>query len=263
MMDKDKKQDPEVRRLLIMAILAGRIMLKNGAETYRVEDTIVRICKSRYNIKYVESFVTPTGIFLSIEYNKEVFSYLKRIKSRTIDLNKINMVNNFSREFVNSNMAVEEGIEKLKKINKVKTYSPHKKIIFASIAAAFFSLLFDGSFSDFLASFLVSVGVVLTTTKLDSLNTSFFINNIMGAGISSILAILLVNIGLGESIDKIIIGSIMTLVPGVAITNAIRDTISGDFVSGISRGMEAIITALSIAAGVGMILQIYYRSWLI
>ena len=46
----------------------------------------------------------------------------------------------------------------------------------------------------------------------------------------------------------------MPLVPGVAITNAIRDTMSGDFMSGLSRGMEAVFSALAIAFGVGIVL---------
>ena len=88
---------------------------------------------------------------------------------------------------------------------------------------------------------------------------TFFINNIIGASIASILSILAVNIGIGHNMDAIIIGSIMSLVPGVSITNALRDTISGDFISGSSRGMEAIFSALAIAFGVGIVLNIYYR----
>ena len=61
----------EAKKLLLLASLAGKIMLKNGAETYRVEDTVERICKSRMNIKYADAFVTPTGIFVSLEYEEE------------------------------------------------------------------------------------------------------------------------------------------------------------------------------------------------
>ncbi len=65
-----------------------------GAETYRVEDTIERICKSR-NIKYADAFVTPTGIFISLESEDEMMTYLVRVKSIKIDLDKINLVNDF------------------------------------------------------------------------------------------------------------------------------------------------------------------------
>lgn len=249
----------EVKRLLILAILAGRIMLKNGAETYRVEDTIIRICKSRKNIKYVESFVTPTGIFVSLEYGEEVLSYLQRINTIKIDLNKINMVNDFSRQFVSSDMNIEEATKKLKKIDDIGNYKSITRFFSGGIICAFFSLLFGGSFLDFLASFFTGIIVVAISTKLNNLGITFFISNFSGAAIASLLSMLFVKIGIGTNIDKIIIGSIMSLVPGVAITNAIRDTMSGDFVSGLSRGMEAVITAMAIAFGVGMILKIYFK----
>ena len=169
------------------------------------------------------------------------------------------MVNSFSRNFVESNMSVKKGIDELKKINKAENYNYCLRIILGSMAAAFFSLLFGGTFLDFLSSFLVSIAVVLVVDKLGESDSTFFVNNLIGASVASILAILAVTIGIGTNLDKIIIGAIMTLVPGVAITNAIRDTISGDFISGLSRGMEAIITALSIALGVGVILKIYFR----
>ena len=258
-MDLVSRDRDEAKKLLLLAALTGKTMLKNGAETYRVEDTIERICKSRLDIKYADAFVTPTGIFLSLEYKGEMFTYLIRIKSIRIDLNKIDLVNEFSREFVNSNMTVDEGIEKLKKINKAEGYSRITKNLFGAMACAFFALLFGGSFLDFISTYLVSITVLFTVGKIGQYKMTFFINNLIGASIASVLSIIVVSIGLGHNMDTIIIGSIMSLVPGVSITNALRDTISGDFISGLSRGMEAIFSALAIAFGVGIVLNIYYR----
>lgn len=261
-MDLVEKDRKEAKKLLLLAALTGKIMLKNGAETYRVEDTIERICKSRKQIKYADAFVTPTGIFVSLEYDGEMMTYLIRIKSIKIDLNKIDMVNEFSREFVSSHMSVDKGIEKLKKINQVESYSKAMKNLSGALACSFFALLFGGNFLDFVSTYLVSLVVLLTVGKIDKYKMTFFINNIIGASVASILSILVVNIGIGSNMDTIIIGSIMSLVPGVPITNALRDTISGDFISGLSRGMEAIFSALAIAFGVGIVLNIYYRGLL-
>jgi len=63
-----------------------------------VEDTIIRICKT-CDIPYVEAFVMPTGIFISVDEGKNdnnIFSFIKRIKNRTIDLDKVSKVNDFS-----------------------------------------------------------------------------------------------------------------------------------------------------------------------
>lgn len=248
-----------VKKLIVLATLAGRIMLKNGAETYRVEDTVIRICKSRNNIQYVDAFVIPTGIFISLEYNGELMSYIKRIKTISIDLNKIDLVNEFSRSFVNSDMSIDEGIEELKIINKINTYSPLVKTTFGSLAAAFFCVLYSGTFLDFIASFLVSFLVLYILDTISRFKLTFFINNFLGAILASLFSYFTVKIGIGENIDKVIIGSIMALVPGVAITNAIRDTMSGDFLSGLSRGMEAVFSALAIALGVGIILNFYLK----
>ena len=67
-------------------------------------------------------------------------------------------------------------------------------------------------------------------------------------------ALLLTAAGLGQSLDKIIIGALMALVPGIAITNAMRDIMAGDMVSGISKGAEALLIGAAIALGTAIAL---------
>ncbi|WP_352419927.1 threonine/serine exporter family protein [Proteiniborus sp.] len=248
----------EAKKLLSMAILAGKIMLENGAETYRVEDTISRICKSRSFITYSEPFVIPTGIHLAIGFGDDIMTYIQRTKSKTIDLNKIAMVNEFSRNFVNSDMTIEEGFKCLKEIDNEKAYPHLINILFGGFAGGFFSLLFGGTINDFICAFLISIIVVKITNILGKTNIIYFINNFVAAAIGTFFAIISVKLGIGHNMDKIIIGIIMPLVPGVAITNAARDSMLGDFLAGMSRGLEAIIVALSVAFGVGLMLIIYH-----
>ncbi len=259
MTPEEKLKKKEAKDLLLLATRAGSIMLQNGAETYRVEDTIVRICKSRKYIQAVDAFVTPTGIFASLECQGELITNIQRIKSIKIDLNKVDLINNFSRKFVNSNMTTKQGMSELIKINMIQSYSQAEIVIYGSLSAAFFSILFGGSSLDFVSSFLISAIVIICTTILGKYNITFFISNFCGAAIASILSIFFIKIGMGQNMDKIIIGSLMPLVPGVSITNAIRDTMSGEFVSGLSRGMEAFVIASAIAFGAGFVLNIYFK----
>lgn len=259
-MDSPKNSDREkVKRLLVLATLAGRIMLKSGAETYRVEDTVVRICKSRKNIVYADAFVIPTGIFISVEFKGELITYIKRIKSSRINLNKIDMVNEFSRSFVSSNMPIDQGLGELKKINKAIIYSSIFKVFSGSLAAASFSLIFGGTLLDSIGSFIVSCIVLTILNRLYQINLTFFIDNFAGAMLVSGLSYLSIKLGLGNNLDMVIIGSIMPLAPGVAITASIRDTMSGDYISGLSKGMEAVFSAFAIALGVGIILNFYLK----
>ncbi len=251
------KERQEVKKLLVLATLAGRIMLKAGAETYRVEDTVVRIIQSRKEIEHVDAFVIPTGIFISLEYKGELISYIKRIKSISIDLNKISQVNEFSRSFISSDISLDQGIQDLKVINKSKIYSSVEKSLFGSLASGFFTLMFHGSLLDFIGAFISSFLVIYLLNYLSKFDLNFFIDRFLGSFLASLVSFLLITIGIGSSLDKVIIGSIMPLVPGVAITNSIRDTMSGDFISGLSRGMEAIFAAFAIAIGVGLVILIF------
>lgn len=251
------KNNNDVKKLMELAINSGEALLKNGAEAYRVEDTMERICNSRMNIFNVNSFVTQTGIFLTFQYENQTYVDFKRVRNVSINLKKISEVNNFSRKFVCSNISLDEGLKTIEKINRMKTHTKLEKAIFGSASAAFFTLMFGGNISDFTASYFVSFLVISIMNITNEFNLSFFIDNFLGAFLASFFASISIKIGIGSNLDKIIIGSIMYLVPGVAITNAIRDTMSGDSLSGISRGMEAILSALAIAFGVGVVLAIY------
>ncbi len=247
------------RSILNLAVYAGEIMLKNGAETYRVEDTIVRICKA-YHIPNVESFVTPTGIFVTVDSEndlREPITFIKRIKTRTIDLSKVSKVNTFSRSLMESEKSIENGMNILKDIECYPTYPKYIRVFSAGLASAFFGVLLGAGILDFFSSFTISMIVFLAVNYFDHHQANFFIQNALGSALASALALLFVYLGFGINLDKIIISSIMILLPGVAITNAVRDSISGDLISGTARGVEALITAISIASGVGIIMNLW------
>ena len=72
------------KNVLRLALFIGELMLVNGAETYRVEDTILRICKSR-NYCHINVFTSPTVIIIS-DYRFDGYSFMRTIKNRSIDL---------------------------------------------------------------------------------------------------------------------------------------------------------------------------------
>ncbi len=256
----------EVKRILQISISAGKIMLEYGAETYRVEDTMNRICKSR-GIERVNNFVVPTSIFIACEYGQEAFSYIERARCTSINLNIIAMVNAFSREFVNSAMSLEDAEQKLYAIKNTQGYSPMISSLFGGAAGGFITLMFSGGIAEFVLSFIISALTVFTARQLTKRLLSYFTKNLIGGFLSVLMAVLLTDlyrlfVGVNLSIDKIIIGSLMPLMPGLAMINALRDSITGDYVSGMSKLSEAVLSAIAIAigAGAGLSLQlVLYR----
>ena len=243
--------------IIKLATEAGKIILENGGETYRVEETINRICAS-YEVEFIESFVTPTGIMVSAYTSSgDNVSVIRRIKRRSVDLEKISRVNDLSRDISLSKLTPEEFDYKLKEINSIPRYTLTKTLFFAGIAAAFFTLLFNGSFKDSLIAFFIGVIIKFITILSSELKINDFFVNILGGAIASIIALFFVYIGIGNNVDKIIIGSIMLLVPGIAITKAIRDTIAGDLLSGVARAVEAFLIAVGIAVGSGVVIGMW------
>lgn len=247
------------KKILILAVYAAEIMMKNGAEIYRVEDTVTRICKA-CGINYVEVFAMPTGIFVSLDKGgkeDDTQTYIKRIKGGNTNLSKISKVNQFSREFTTTDLSVDEGMKILKSIDEEPPYPLPVRLLGAAMVCSFFCVVFGGGPIDFCVAFISGVTCYSFSALLTKLDINFFIRGFCCCGIAAFIALTAAASIPQASYDPIIIGSIMLFVPGVAITNSIRDFLSGDMVSGLARLAEALLTAVSLASGAGVMLKIW------
>lgn len=250
----------DLNKLLKVTTLAGKIMLESGAETYRVEETMTRIC-SAFGASTADSFVIPTGIIVTVTYNDEVATLVKRITSRGVDLNRIDKINDLSRKIQTEKMDMCKFNEELISISNSDRYSFLTTLLFSSITAGCFSIMFGGTIKDFIAASIIGAAIKIVSIIFQKLNINeFFVNSVCG-GLCSVLAAIFFKINLCSNLDKTIIGSIMLLVPGLIITNAIRDTIAGDFLSGITKASEAFLIAVSIAVGTGAILSLFINKF--
>lgn len=246
-------------KLLQVSSFAGQILLQSGAETYRVEETICRICLS-FGADNVDSFVTPTGIIVSLYKDNKTYSTLKRVTSRGVDLNKIDKINNLSRLTENQNISIDSLYDSLKEIEHGDRYSTLTTLIFSAISAGSFALIFGGNFKDMISAAIIGLVIQILSINLSKLSVnSFFINAICGAT-SSAIAIFLFSINIASQVDKTNIGAIMLLVPGLAITNAARDIIAADYLSGITKAAEAFLIAVAIAVGSGTVLSFWINT---
>lgn len=81
--------------------------------------------------------------------------------------------------------------------------------------------------------------------------------NIFGRSCYCVADITLLCNRFGKNINPMITGAIMPLVPGLAITNAIRDIIAGDYLSGGARLFDAVVVAIALATGAGSVMYIF------
>ncbi|WP_125154696.1 threonine/serine exporter family protein [Clostridium rectalis] len=249
----------DINRILQLATLAGEIMLESGAEIYRVEETVERICHA-YGVFNTDSFITPTGLVVSVTNSFGITSSkVKRIKSRTVDLDKIALVNDLSRKICSEKLTLDFIEQSLKDIKSNKTYSKKIIILASCIAAGFFTLLYGGSKKDFITSLFIGGLIQIVNLKLNSIQTNAFFINAIGGALASFIALISTSLNLADNTDKIVIGSLMLLVPGLVITNAIRDTLAGDLMAGNCRAVEAFLIAIAIAVGSGITFSLWFN----
>jgi len=245
---------PNINEIMDVCLLAGKIMLENGAETYRVEDTMSRIAAG-YGIKQSHSFVTPTGIIFSADGSES--TKLARILERSTDLRKVTMVNSLSRQISSGEVPLAQARHQLKMLETARlAYPAFLKVTAAAIASGCFLIMFQGQWRDFLPAFIAGGVGYFCAVNLDRFVRVKFFSESLAAFVIGLLALIFVSLEIGLEMDKIIIGSVMPLVPGLLITNAVRDLMAGHLVSGLSKGAEAFLTAFAIGTGIAVVFSI-------
>ena len=84
---------------LAIASEAGHILLENGAEISRVEETMERIA-SHYGVDKKSFFVLSNGIFTTSSFNK--YANVEFIPFKGTQLDKVVAVNQLSRDIVSA-----------------------------------------------------------------------------------------------------------------------------------------------------------------
>lgn len=247
----------DYKLLMETAMLAGKLMLKSGAETYRVEDTMRHILKTS-NLDTVEILVMLTGINASVSGKDSMpVTMIQSVESRSTNLSVIEQVNQISRKYCGGEICLEEAHKMLEEVDPV-VYRKWISIFAPVGVAAGFTLFFDGTVWDLLATLAAGSFLSLVMFGGGKLRIPDLIMDILNAVSAGFMALVMKRIlGGAMNLDIVIIGSIMPLVPGVAITNAVRDTLQGDYISGCARILEAFLKAASVALGIGIALGVF------
>ena len=236
-------------KLLDACILAGKILMENGAEMHRVEDTMNRILETKHGQGEAVSFVIPTGIFVTTKYGKT--TKMKRILKRRTNLHQIVRINAFSRRFSQGEIDIDTFYDEIQRCdNSEDIYPVSFKIIAAGFVSAFMMLIFDGSTKDLPIALTVGMfGYFIYLLSAENIRVRF-IHEFISAFITGIIISLLNKYGYIHNFDTAMISTIVVLVPGIPIMNSIRDFLVGNTISGTVFLMEAFFIAVMIGAGV-------------
>ncbi len=234
--------------LLCLSLDIGEGMLRNGGEIGRIEDTIERICYA-YGAAHVEVFTIISVINAAIRMPDGSYStQMRRVKSTGTDLCKLEELNALSRQICRETPSLDEVDERIHEIKRRKSSPAWVQLLAWATAAGSFALFFGGGLRDGAVAFLVGMALC-AVENYSPRRFSLMARTLVSAFVAFLIAAVLVRLGVAPNLDKIMIGSYMLLVPGVAFGTAVRDLLGGDLLAGMLKTLQACLLALMIAFG--------------
>lgn len=238
--------------VLELAVELGYQLQIAGGEIYRVEESVGRLLRA-YGVETGEVFAIPNCLIVSAHAGGRVVTSVRRVPDHGTDIWKLEAMNSLCRRLCAVPVPVDRARRELDGLLAgEKRYPAVVTLLAHCCGAGFFTLFFGGTWQDALCAGACGGAIGLCLMLMSYLGANLFIKTMAGGGVSALLALGLVAAGLGRSVDLIAIGALMTLVPGVALTNAVRDVMVGDMVSGLSKLAEAVLIATAIALGTGL-----------
>ena len=241
-----------------LSFLMGEILLENGAEISRIQDTMERVANF-YGVENFNVFVLTNAIMATgIENGEEHSAKLKFTRTSSLHLGRVSAINQLSREICEGKYSISEAYEIAKKSREIPTCKKWLSLLAAAISCAGYCYVFGRqNMLDGVAALICGVVLQLYLFYTSENKMSKFIVNISASALVTLITILLKCAGFPLDLASVVIGSIFPLLPGVALTTSIRDFLNSDYLSGTIRFVDATLIGGCIAIGVGVTFKIY------
>lgn len=240
--ESEKKQELYVQT----ALKAGQIALSNGAETARC-DEIMRFILLHHGEEEIETSVVSTSIFVRLGKKMGMAT----IKKWGVDMHRICRTNDISRQLYAGTISIEEASAELKKVENEKLYGLLLHLVGFAVIMGFLPVLLSGSILDCVSGAFCGIVIGCLSAAFERIRIHSFAAVLLQTFcmvLCSCLAFLVFRHGINFNV--IMVAAITPMLPGLAVTNAVRDSFQGDYVSGAGRLMEAIVRATALSLGV-------------
>ena len=203
-----------------------------------------------YGCIRVDVFVITSIISLSIEFpDRELLTDTRRVfTSSETDFTRLEHLNHISRSCCQNPFPLTELRKELQQVaSEEKSFT--SQLLGSIIGAGAFAVFFGGSLWDGLAAAVFAVGICFLQRQFGKTEVSPAGANLLIALITGLVVGLVGRVIPGVHLDKILIGDIMLLIPGLAMINAVRNILGGNTISGLLRLTESLIWAVALAGG--------------
>lgn len=230
----------------------GESMLISGAENYRIEDSLYRMCRSYGFVKY-DVFVIPSNIQITVETeNGDIITQVRHIENADIDFDQLDYMNNLCRYICSHTPDEEELQKKYQEVKNRPPQHPAAKYFAGVMGGTGFAVFFGCNFKDAIVAVIVSLMIVVVGKWLEKREGNLFVYNTILSFLSEVIIVLSVRNGFADHPERIMIGIVMLLISGLSTTNGIREILQKDYISGFINIMNSILGAAGIAVGTAL-----------
>lgn len=227
----------------------GELMLVAGADVSLVERTLDRMGRA-YGARKMHAFVITAVIMVTMTDPRggEV-TLTRRIDTKgDTNFGKLEKLNRLAEECCERPLPPGElG----RRVDAIAREPFPRRALYAGgvLAAGSFAMFFGGTLVDGALSASFAVLICWLMERLKPLSPNNIVFNFAAALVAGLGIGAVARVVPGASVDMIVIGDIMLLIPGIAMTNAARDMLAGDTVTGVMRLVESLLWATALALG--------------
>ena len=247
------RQKSELSELLHLFLDIAEAIHRAGGEIFRVEDTVARL-GAAYGAVRTDVFVITSQIEVTMVFPGDIeLTRSRRIRGGGTDLCALEALNALSRRLCATPLPPAEVRCELEKTKKAGSRLP--LYLGSALAAGSFAVFFGGRVVDGVVAALFGLLIRFLQEKLPPLLPNLVAVHFLAALITGggVCALSLLFPALLP--DKVMIGDIMLLIPGIALTTAIRNILVGDTMSGILKMTESVVHAAALAGGFMIAMQ--------
>lgn len=249
MAQKEGLEREELRDVIDLALWAGQLLLQNGAEAERVEETVHRL-GTALGCDWLDVLVSPNAIIVTTTSGPEFRTKVRRVVGMRVDMTVLSAVNRLSRRVESGELNRFQVRSELKRISSMPPhYNRWLVAALVGLACASFSRLFGGDLAVFGVTFVASAAAMIVRQELARRHSNNLLTAIVTAFVAGLIASTATVFRWSDSPQVALSAAVLLLIPGVPLINAAEDLIKGHLVIGLVRGASGVLVSLAIALG--------------
>jgi len=241
------------RNVLDLTMRLAEVIFSAGAGAEDATTAMLAVTRA-YGLKGTEADITHTVLTLTYEdpVTHDTITRRRDVKYRSLDYSKLTATSELIAELIEEPADVIEARKHLATIVSSKPQVPFLvRRLGWSLVGAGAAVLIGGGPVVLIAAFIATFFVDLVTTHLANRKVPVFYQTFVGGAIGPIVAAIVQLVDPAANPSIVVVATIIMLLAGVTIFGAVHDTLSGFYLTGTARMMEAMLITGGLVTGVG------------